>query len=69
MKVVTVDIPGGGRHDMVRADGAEMFQGTLHGEDAETGERWAMPFWLPGHVVTAWAAACHEPVEGNDAPF
>jgi len=58
MKVMTieVDIPGGGRHDMVRTDGAEMFQGTLHGEDAETGERWAMTFWLPEHAVTAWRA-------------
>lgn len=28
-----------------------MFTGELNGEDAETGEAWAMRFWIPGNDV------------------
>lgn len=58
--VIAVQIPNGGLHDMVRQLGAEMFEGTLYGEE-EDGSRWSMPFWLPDHVAEEWAEDNHVP--------
>lgn len=57
---ITVQIPNGGLHDMVRQPGSETFEGTLYGEDAD-GSPWSMPFWLPDHVAEKWAEAAHAP--------
>ena len=34
--------------------GSRMGVGVLHGEDAETGERWSMKFWVPEAAVTLY---------------
>ncbi len=69
VSVVPVQIPNGGLHDMVLYAYATAYEGTLHGEDADTGAPWHMPFWLPAHIVFAWRAspASREPDAGAPA--
>lgn len=53
LETATVEI-NGGLHDVARVSGETMWRGELHGEDAESGERWAMPFWIPDAAVRMW---------------